>query len=210
MFRNDLSKAEKRTRHKIFDFLISQLENKQIKFRGQISPFILHPLTVKGLFLIGWTQCEIEDLEASIFNDAKYLRNVEILQDVSANLFRELKKIGEENQIFKNRIVGVPGKTLNALLCGELEKRFSEIELNLCDCFVKVRDFGIDGKPCEMWRIDIDESLSRAGFFIPLRDENRLIKNLRVFRYLRDSRPFTLRARFDLIDYTKGNYEEIF
>jgi hypothetical protein len=48
-----------------------------------------------------------------------------------------------------------------------------------------------------LWRLDIDERLARRGLILPTRDPQRplLIVGLRVFRHVRDEKPFILRVR---------------
>jgi hypothetical protein len=170
--RQSLSMAQKRTRHKVFNKLLSYLENKQFKVRGPILP-------------------------------SEYSQEAEILQDVPRNLYSELKKQGKEHLIFEHRITDIPNRTANALICKKLSEQFSEDELRLCNVFVKVHDFDINGERCEEWRLDIDSWQARQGFIVP-RFENKLITGLEVFRKPNDKQPFILRARIEVIDYTGG------
>jgi hypothetical protein len=198
------SRNERLSRHRIFDRMLSLLEGKQIKLSGQFLSSVLHPLTVKGLLQTGWTQTDVDEAEASIFADAEYLRDWEVWRSVPRGVFSELKKQNLEHLVFEQKIVGIPNGLLNALICSELSKRFSTVELKLCGCFVRIRDFDLDGGICEAWRIDLDENLSRRGFIVPVIDREKLIEGLRVFRYLNDSRPFMLRTRKEVTDKTNG------
>ena len=49
----------------------------------------------------------------------------------------------------------------------------------------------------DRWWLDLDERLAHRGLILPIRDSQRpfLITGVRVFRHLRDDRPFILRVR---------------
>ena len=79
----------------------------------------------------------------------------------------------------------IPKFILNALVCGNLAKRFGD--LTVCGCFVEID---------KCWRLDVDENLSRNGVFLPVRERSSgLIYGLKVFRYPDDQKPFLLRTR---------------
>lgn len=202
------SDSGRSSRHKVFDCLLSFLENKQLSFRDKFLTFVLHPLTVNALINSGWAPHDVYKSERSIFGDAEALRDCSFYRDVPANLYYEREKRGDSDIIFDNRIVPVPGKILNILICTELRKHFSEEDLRACGCFMKIRDFGIDGEDCESWRLDISEVYAHRGFIIPCLNRNGLIENLKVFRYPNDPRPFILRVRASFIDLTQGGHAD--
>lgn len=199
------NQSEKQKKHKIFDYLLSLVENKQLKFNGEKMSFILHPMTVEALAAEGWTQKDFHELEQSILTDADDLRNAVVLRDTPRNLYSEMEKQNLQHLIFENRIVAVLSETSNALICAALLKWFSESDLKLCDIFIKIRNFDIDGEIRESLRIDLEKYLEQRGFLIPIM-QNGLIDGLNVFRHPNDERPFRLRARFDLVDKTKEEY----
>jgi hypothetical protein len=197
-----LTLREKRRKSEVLNYLISVLQNREIRFRGVKLPFILSP----ELSISGWQQSDLIRFEKDILRDAEYLRDVEVLQDVPQVLFSNLKKLEKEYLMFETPIAAIPGAILNALVCAALRERFSEDDLRLCGIFVKVRDFGIDGEICDAFRIDVDKHIARRGFFVSI-IKNGLTDGLQVFRHPTDERPFRLRARFDFIDYTAGENE---
>lgn len=91
---------------------------------------------------------------------------------------------------FKLGVCPIPNSTQNALVCEKLARCFKD--LSICGCFLKIGD---------IWRLDIDEYLSRRGLFLPVRSrQNGLIYGLKVFRYPNDQKPFLLKTR-GVMDY---------
>ncbi len=82
-------------------------------------------------------------------------------------------------------IVSVPSEVFNVVACGALAERFGD--LSDVAGFFRRRD---------CWRLDVDAKLAGRGLILPVRDCWRLrIVALRVFRHVRDERPFLLRTR---------------
>src|SRR5687768_7568018 len=124
-----LKLQKKYKRHEIFDCLLSHLEGKSIRFNGRLWPLIFHPQTVESLVLSGWSIGEIEWLRRSIYSDIAGLRDFEVVQGIPQGLYYKLKSMGRTNLIFDNRIVQIPGKVTNALICQAIAETFSEGEL---------------------------------------------------------------------------------
>jgi hypothetical protein len=90
-----------------------------------------------------------------------------------------------DDELFRLGVCSVPNFKLNALVCEKLANRLGD--LSMCDGFYKIGN---------VWRLDIDEKLSRNGLLLPIRSrKKRLIYGLNVFRYPDDERPFWLKTR---------------
>ena len=186
------------TKHRIYDRLLTLLSNPQIRVKetGAILPYVLHPLTKQSLMSEdGFTVQEIAELEAQIINDAdENLNAYEVIHDAPAALYHELKKVGDEDLIFDNRMVSLPDPIINALVCEALQKEFARKTLLGCDGFIEYRGADENGVLHKAIRIDVDGWIVRQGFMMP---DYRygLIRALRVFRHPQDERPFRLKSR---------------
>jgi hypothetical protein len=183
--------------HRIYDSLLSLLQNKQIRSvkSGKVLPFALHQLAIKGLReQHGFSISEIKKIEDSIFRDVENMRDWEIVIDAPFHLFKEFKELDATDELFDMRAVVVPGPILNALICEELLKTFSADQLLTVPGFVLIRSFDKAGNHIESMRLDVDPHLCRRGFMMPVL-RNGLITRLKVFRTPDDERPFILRSR---------------
>lgn len=90
----------------------------------------------------------------------------------------------EEEQVFRLCIVNAPTIVYDLIGCNYLAERFGD--LSDIDGFYRLRG---------CWRLDIDERLAARGLILPVRDSRMWIVALRVFRHVRDKRPFLLRTR---------------
>ncbi len=185
------------TRHRIYDRLLDLLAGLQIRSKktGAPLPFILHPLTKSALISEhGFTTTEINEQEQEIVRDAEYFRDYEVERDVPVALHHAFEETDETNSIFDDRIVGLPGLTLNALTCVELQKEFGRKMLLRCDGFVEVRAADGRGFIHRAVRLDVSGSIIRNGFLVPIH-RGGLIAELKVFRHPHDRRPFKLKSR---------------
>lgn len=183
--------------HRIYNSLLSILENKQIRCvkNGEILPFVFHELTVKGLReLHGYSVEDIKNAEDSIFRAVENMRDWEIVIDAPFHLFKEFEKLDATDNLFDMRAVAVPGPILNAIICGELLKTFSADQLLMVPGFVLIRSFDEAGNRLESVRLDVDPHLCRRGFMMPVL-RNGSITLLKVFRSPDDETPFILRSR---------------
>ncbi len=183
--------------HRVYDSLLSLLQNKQIRSvkSGKVLPFALHELTVKGLReQHGFSDGDIKNIENSIFRDVENMRDYEIVIDAPFHLFKEFERLDVTDKLFDIRAVAIPGKIQNALLCEKLLENFSAGQLLAVPGLVFIRSFDEAGNRSESVRLDIDAHICRRGFMMPVL-RNGLIKNLKVFRYPDDERPFILRYR---------------
>jgi hypothetical protein len=90
----------------------------------------------------------------------------------------------EEEQVFRLGIVNVPTRVYNLIGSQYLAEHFGD--LSDIDGFYQLRG---------CWRLDIDERLAARGLILPVRDSRMWVVALRVFRHVRDERPFLLRVR---------------
>ena len=183
--------------HRIYNSLLSILENKQIRSvkSGEVLPFALHELTIKGLREPhGYSVEDIKNAEDSIFRDVENMRDYEIVIDAPIHLFKALENSNATGKLFDLRAVAVPGKVQNALICAKLLKTFSAEDLLIVPGFVSISSFDEAGNRSESVRLDVDAHLSRRGFMMPVL-RNGLIAVLKVFRSPDDERPFILRSR---------------
>lgn len=157
--------------------------------------FRLHEITRRTLSKEnGLSTQEIDALEDSIRSDIDAIQYGEIVQDVPRALNAELKKDRLEEAVSKHGIAPLPSPLENALICAELLKQFSQNELLRCPGFALFTKLDIDGKPVTVIRLDIDASIVRNGFIVPI-IKSRMINSLRVYRHPNDTRPFILRSR---------------
>lgn len=180
-------------RHRIYNRLLFHLENRQIRFikTGQTLPFILHPNTKKVWGeKYGVSPVAIENAENSILVNAKKFPDLEVTRDAPSALFYDLRQTGETDLINASRIVVVPNFVLNALVCEELAKEFSRSDILGSAGFVWHEGY---------IRLDLDDSHVRRGFMMPIFRQG-LITALRVFRYPKDERPFSLRTRKNILE----------
>lgn len=105
--------------------------------------------------------------------------------DVPQLSYSKQFSIFDDADLYDYGICSIPNFLLNALICEKLTDRFGD--LSVCGCFRKIQK--------GWWRLDVDESLSRRGLFIPQRDRNGLIYGLKTMRYPDDPRPFILKKR---------------
>lgn len=202
-YQKKFTQAEKVKRNQVFDFWLSQMENKKVIYNGQTLACIFPEKTREMLKMEGRTDLEIFQTEQSIIRDVENSKNCEILHDIPKHLYSVLQRQRKEHLIYENRIVPVPSKKTNVRVCAELSRCFTDNEIQLAGCFYRLRDFGMDGEISEVWRMDIAEY--PRGFILPCL-ENDLIIGLRVSRNENDDRTFLLRSRFELIDKTGGSY----
>lgn len=188
--RNIYFRTDEKPRHRIYDRLLFHLENKRVRFieTNQTLPFILHQQTKKVLNDVdGLSKADIERLENGIARDAENMTDYEVVGNLPAALFYELRRTAETDLIAKKRAVGIPNSILNSLVCAALEKEFSRDEILACEGFI-LRD--------GYTRLDLDETFVRSGFITPkISHAGGLIVALKVFRYPKDRRPFVLRSR---------------
>lgn len=114
-------------------------------------------------------------------------------KDGFCNLVFDLPKLNfsqnfgrlEPDELYKLGVCWIPNSIFNALVCRELAKHFGN--LSVCGCFLKIGD---------VWRLDIDDYLSRKGLFLPVRSrQDGFIYGLKAFRYPDDQKPFLLKIR---------------
>lgn len=180
--------------HQIYDLLISFCENEQIRAigTGNIIPHLLHAETIKEFSI-----SESEKLLTSIFEDAEHSLNYEVIYDVPRALYKELKKEEKTEWINESRIVALPNTIENACICSALKEKFTKEQILGCNGFIEVFCEDEEGIIHSEIRLDIDKKIIRNGFMIPIfsKDQNGLIKALKVFRYPNDKKPFILRSR---------------
>jgi hypothetical protein len=184
-------------RHRIYDALLSLLQNKQIRSlkTGAALLYTLHELTIKGLReQHSFSDGDIKNIEDSIFRDVENMRDYEIVIDAPFHLFKEFEKIDVTDKFFDTRAVAIPGKIENALICEKLLKTFSAGQLLAVSGFTLISSFDEAGNRRDSLRLDIEAHLCRRGFMMPILRRG-LITNLKIFRYPDDERPFILRSR---------------
>jgi hypothetical protein len=189
--------SDAKQKHRVYDSLLSLLQNKQIRSvkSGEVLPFALHELNVKGLRdLHGLSSGDVQNIEDSIFRDVENMRDYEIVIDAPFQLFKEFEKLDITNKLFNIRAVAVPGKAQNALICAQLLKTFSAAQLLTVSGFVLIGSSGESGNNVESVRLDVGEHLCGRGFMMPVL-RNGLITGLKVFRSPDDEKPFILRSR---------------
>lgn len=190
-----LPQAERLSNHRIYEHLLSMLENKRIRSIETGSEIYepLHPITKEGLReTYNWTESQIIEAERSIFRDAAYLRGYELIQDVPLSLYRNY----DAEWFFENRVAALPNFILNACVCESLENRFSRRELLNCPGFIEVLSQDEHGIVYKSIRLDIDEKITTRGFIVPQRNQqDGLIYALKIYRHSKDLRPFILRSR---------------
>jgi hypothetical protein len=162
---------------------------------GERLPHVLIPETVTALLSEGWTWRELRHLVDSILNDADHWGGFTVERDVPKRLYRELAKVGDEGLVAENRIVEIPSRVVNAMLCDEISTRFNANELRSCDCFIEKVHLDEQGIYHSSWRLDVETRYRSAGFLVPLYDREGLIFGLKVFRYPHDPKPFRLKTR---------------
>ncbi len=83
-------------------------------------------------------------------------------------------------------IVSCPSEVGNIIGAGACAQRFGEL-------------FDVPGfyRCSGCWWLDLDARLARRGLIVPVRDSRwpSLMSGLRIFRHVRDQRPFILRVR---------------
>ena len=100
----------------------------------------------------------------------------------------------DDETLFKLGVCAVPHRVLNLSACYKLSKIFGD--LSACGCFYKLGS---------TWLLDVDERLCKTGLLLPVRNSNRLIYGLKVYRYADDQRPFFLKLRADFREVINGN-----
>lgn len=174
-------------RHAIYDRLIAILENRTLQHAesGEILRYV-RSLKLKELLRAeGISELEIDQGESSLINDLETHPCWNVLCDVPSGLYHQLEYTGQDDAIFKHRIVPVPDDVRNIRLCRKLLTMFDRSDLLATPGFVD-RDGEL--------RLDIDTHLPHHGFIVPVIRKG-LIDALRVFRRPDDTRPFLLRSR---------------
>ncbi len=114
---------------------------------------------------------------------------------VPSVLYNVLKKNGQEDLIWRHRIVAVPGWLFNALICEELVRMFGRAEVLRAPGFFDRAEYdehgGYIGRSV---RIDLEPHLAKQGFMRPVFN-NRILTGFMVYRRPSDDRPFRLRTR---------------
>jgi hypothetical protein len=189
---------ERQTNHRIFSELLAILEDRKVvhaETGGEVPEW--NEEQRAALREAGWSDQdiadEIADRAARLAEHPKWT----VCKDMPAALYDKLtefdpatrKRVFKDEQdeaiLFDSRIVFIPNLILNACICEALLRQFTRAELLACPGF-------IDRMGCIL--LDVDEELARRGFMMPVIDGG-LIRNLLVYRYPDDRRPFILKSR---------------
>lgn len=185
--------------HLVYDRLLEALEDREVIYSvtQEVAPFIFHPRAEKLMREVeGWSQLSIDQSKSSIVDALQDHPQYEVTRVGPKALYKQLELEGREDLIQDNRIVPVPGKIVNTLVCGHLLTLFSESELLSCPGFVMKRyEPELDNEEAFYGlRLDLDDYLARSGFIVPVQ-RGGLIRALKVFKYPKDERPFILKSR---------------
>ncbi len=184
--------AANELRHQVYNHLITILEAQDVRSVVDSQP-VFSDSDRAYLQSIGKNEFEIDRIEAAYLNQFSGMAQFIETRYVPPALYSHLGKEGDDQDyIFRNRIVQVPGSILNALVCEKLCRVFGRSTLMQIPGFV---ERGADV------RIDLDAWLARRGLLVPLIRSGRIVA-LQVHRRPGDTRPFILKSRVE--DYSHG------
>jgi hypothetical protein len=89
------------------------------------------------------------------------------------------------SRVIEKEYRSCPSLLKNIVLCSELKRRFGRID----------HVPGILVTPNGTYCLNLRPNLSNSGIVAPVRDRNRRISALRIFRSARDSNPFLLNSK---------------
>ena len=125
-------------------------------------------------------------LSPQVFRAAVFYYLVHECLNLYVDTMKDIERVWglEEEEVFRLGICSCPSQVNNLIAASACAERFGELTrlpgFYLCD---------------GCWWLDIDANLSCRGLFVPVRDSRLWIVGLRVFRNVRDERPFMLRVR---------------
>lgn len=179
-------------RDKVYRRVLESLANRRLLIRetGEAIPCLL-PETGALMVADGFSLLDIAEGESEILNDFENGRSSRF--GVTREVPKALRPEYCDEQLIDAGAVVCPGPLLNAFICAQLRTMFIDSALLSVPGFVIQRYTDADGS-FESIRLDLDDWLCRQGVILPVR-EGRRIAALKVFRHLRDTRPFLLKSR---------------